>query len=495
MVPHHPKSAGGSLSSSQNRAILITTLTCSSLSFCIVLYALRIFIIKRRSFRHRLVMHLILSNTLKAGLYFVFPIVVFARGPVQSSSTWCQASGFLLEFGIEAADMSILIIALHSMVYVLRPNMNSGEGGLYSCRNWIYLFWLGPPLLAASLAFIKGGHGYVTAGTFCYLPKRPYWYRLALSWVPRYLIIGVIVVMYIWLYVYVHIRFRGFGNIDLSDTSHGSSWDSRRKSSTRPIDMEKNLTGVSARQMRIRSQDLSFQQVPPSGQLEPWDYVEFITTQSLPSRVPTADADGENLPCTARGCSWSGDTQTPVGDGSVRAGIPNSSWAESGKTSRVPATMPSHAPNLLQPVATSDVVNDPLRQTRIAIRKQLRYMFVYPAVYVVMWSFPFAQHALNYNDYYVEHPVFWLNLVTALVYHFLLDGKVSPNRRLLVAGEPGMDMAAHQDLFTAFRAVSTTTERCAMAGSEFFFRYNVTGGFTHPVQEPRKASKNPAFND
>jgi hypothetical protein len=28
-----------------------------------------------------------------------------------------------------------------------------------------------------------------------------------------------------------------------------------------------------------------------------------------------------------------------------------------------------------------------------------------------MWSFPFASHALNYDDYYVNHPIFWLAVV------------------------------------------------------------------------------------
>ena len=32
-----------------------------------------------------------------------------------------------------------------------------------------------------------------------------------------------------------------------------------------------------------------------------------------------------------------------------------------------------------------------------------------------MWSLPFASHALNYNDYYIQHPVFWLSLVSTIM--------------------------------------------------------------------------------
>lgn len=425
VLSRHPKSAGGALSDSQNRAILGTALACSCLSFCIVLYALRIFIIKRRSFRHRLIMYLIMSNTLKAGLYFVFPIVVFASGPVHSLSDWCQASGFLLEFAVEAADMSILIIALHTITYILRPNSKVGEGGLYPYRNWIYLFWLGPPLLAASLAFIKGGHGYVTAGTFCYLPKRPYWYRLALSWVPRYLIIGVIIAMYIWLYAYVHLKFRGFENLDITGSSHSSSSDSKRKSSIRPDDIEKNLGG-DGRQMplsplrlsswKAANQDQSSQPVTPAEPLEPWDHMHFITTKPFQNITPDTVGEEEGPPPSAvRGSIWSGDTQTPSAEASVRATASDSSRAESRTTlGAPPAKYNNHEPGGSKPTVAANVVHDPLRQTRIAIRKELRYMFVYPAVYILMWSFPFAQHALYYNDYYVQHPIFWLNLVTSI---------------------------------------------------------------------------------
>lgn len=54
---------------------------------------------------------------------------------------------------------------------------------------------------------------------------------------------------------------------------------------------------------------------------------------------------------------------------------------------------------------------DHLRHTRQAIRRQLRFLFIYPLIYLLMWSFPFASHALNYDDRYVNRPIFWLSIV------------------------------------------------------------------------------------
>jgi hypothetical protein len=50
-----------------------------------------------------LVMLLIQSDMFKALWFMIYPIVVFIRGPVPSSSTFCQVNGFFLALGIEAS--------------------------------------------------------------------------------------------------------------------------------------------------------------------------------------------------------------------------------------------------------------------------------------------------------------------------------------------------------------------------------------------------------
>src|SRR5690349_18282006 len=78
----------------QNRAVLIAGLTCACFSVLATLITLRWFILMKRTFRHKLIMFLILSDSFKAFWYFIFPVVVFSQGPIPSSSGFCQASGF-----------------------------------------------------------------------------------------------------------------------------------------------------------------------------------------------------------------------------------------------------------------------------------------------------------------------------------------------------------------------------------------------------------------
>ena len=409
----------GSLSNSQSCAVLIASLSCAFVSLLLVLIALRWFLIMRRCFRDRLILHLIISDTLKAIWYFVFPIIVFARGPVSSTSNFCQASGFLLTFALEASDMAILIIALHSTLCILRPNNTIGEGGLYHHRKWVYLLWLGPPLIAASLAFVKSSDGYTTSGTFCYLPKRPIWYRLTLAWIPRYLIITWILIMYVWIYIYVHLNFRGFDHLRASDSSHDSEWRRRSGLSVRPDRVNRRGTDQSNGAM------MGLPPLNATGwrpgceingtprQLEPWDHANFITASPVQAPVSENNALADAAGMTARGSEWSCTTHIPPPDAAGQIVANEAPKLEHLDNSGALKSAASQEANIddSQDVGDSNAFKDPLRKTRIAIRKQLRHMFVYPLIYLLMWSFPFASHVLNYNDYYVRHPVFWLSVL------------------------------------------------------------------------------------
>jgi hypothetical protein len=66
------------------------------------------------------------------------------------------------------------------------------------------------PGITASLAFINPHWGYLSQGVFCTLPIRPFWYRLALAWIPRYLIALIIIGLAIAIYTYVGFEFRRY---------------------------------------------------------------------------------------------------------------------------------------------------------------------------------------------------------------------------------------------------------------------------------------------
>jgi G protein-coupled receptor GPR1 len=164
----------------------------------------------RRSFRQDLIMLLIQSDMMKAFWLMLCPIVYFISGPdgpINTNSAFCQVSGFFLTVAIEASDIAVLMIAIHSALYIFKPQRAGGQNGLYPYRRIAYGLWFVLPIVLAAVVPLSGAR-FVTTGPFCYLPFAPAWYRVGLSWIPRYIIFGIIFLVYASLYIYVAMRFR-----------------------------------------------------------------------------------------------------------------------------------------------------------------------------------------------------------------------------------------------------------------------------------------------
>ncbi|KAK3318171.1 G protein-coupled glucose receptor regulating Gpa2-domain-containing protein [Apodospora peruviana] len=196
--------------------LTILSLAFASISVVSTLFTLYWFLKMRRSFRHELIMLLIQSDLIKSMAFLIFPIVNLYRGPVQSSSAFCQVSGFALAIGIESSDVAVLLIAVHSVMYIFRP-----KSGLYPYRRTAYMIYYLFPLTMACLAFVDGT-GYQNIGHYCYLRTDNGWARLALSWVPRYVVSTSIVLIYAFVYFYVRKRMVDYGR--RSSTSLPSPW-------------------------------------------------------------------------------------------------------------------------------------------------------------------------------------------------------------------------------------------------------------------------------
>jgi G protein-coupled receptor GPR1 len=160
-------------------------------------------------------MLLIQSDFIKSSAFVIFPIVSLIHGPVSSNSAFCQIAGFSLAVGIESSDIAVLLIALHSIMYIFRP-----RSGLYPYRRIACLVYYLFPVIAGCLAFIDAGAGYENLGHYCYLRTDTSWTRLALSWVPRYIIATSIVVIYVFVYVYVRKRMVDYGRRSSGNLSH-----------------------------------------------------------------------------------------------------------------------------------------------------------------------------------------------------------------------------------------------------------------------------------
>jgi G protein-coupled receptor GPR1 len=400
----------GAFSPAQTRAILIAGVTCASISLLAALIAFQWFAFMKRSFRHHLILLLILSDMWKALWYFIFPIVVFTRGNVDSTSNFCQASGFFIALGTEASDYAILVIALHAALYVFRPPKRLGEGGLYPHRYWIYTFWVILPVLAACLAFTNP-RGYITSGTYCALPIRPFWYRLGLSYIPRYIIFIAIFALYGTISAYVHIKFKGFGKFsDLGSSSGTRSRNSTSEAKTQQGSSASTTPNVECRKQSVAAgtQGRISWNCDMSGDARPeWKDVNFITTAPLKDMSTRQSRDittADFAPAVSEASSSPRVLEDLISSQRKESEMPTLGTDCKGETRISNGTA--------QTARTAGAATTTqLQDTRHAILGQLRLLFIYPVVYVLMWVFPFVSHCLQYRNYFAVHPPFWLNVV------------------------------------------------------------------------------------
>ncbi|KAI5919816.1 G protein-coupled glucose receptor regulating Gpa2-domain-containing protein [Camillea tinctor] len=216
-------------------ALMCISLSVASVSVIAALYAFYWFVRMRRSFRQDLIMLLIQSDMMKAMWLVICPIVYFADVP--TNSKFCQVSGFFLTVTIEASDIAVLLIAVHTAIFILRRQHSGGSTGLYPYRRVAYALWAIVPIIMAAIVPLSGG-AFVDNGPYCYLPSDPEWYISALSWIPRYIIFAIIIITYTGLYLYIGVRFRRFRRDQRrGSTSSQSSNRRRQRSRSRPRDV------------------------------------------------------------------------------------------------------------------------------------------------------------------------------------------------------------------------------------------------------------------
>ncbi|KAK4125657.1 hypothetical protein N657DRAFT_568720 [Parathielavia appendiculata] len=382
-----------------------------------------------------LILLLIRSDFLKTLVFVVFPIVSFAWGSIPSDSAFCQISGFTLAVGIESSDVAVLLIALHSAMYIFRP-----RSGLYPYRRLAYLVFYLYPLLAASLAFLQG-NGYENMGHFCYLRTDRSWERLALSWIPRYIIFAGIVVIYAFIYLYIRRRMGDYGRRCSEDMQPSlasmstntppvpplcynglitSTPSSRRTSATDTVSAAKESLRPSSSTSRERpASSWTSTEAPPSRNSVRWNWTGFTQAQSsglahLPSDkpgVPVAPSFSDllsppaahthrRLPATS-----TSPNATPQQTLATNDPFPPPSDVPASSLILAPPTSASISP---PPAADSEqpYLPTPLpghspaaQQTnRKPTLRQLRSLFIYPLAYTITWLFPFISHILGYND-------------------------------------------------------------------------------------------------
>ena len=298
-------------------------------------------------------------------------------------------------------------MAIHTALSVLRPGNIMQYSGLYPFRYSAHACWVMFSILMPALAFAGGNsYPYVTQGTFCYLPVRPIWYRIALSWGPRYLILATIILIYLAIYIYSKSTFGTFspnissdGTTETERTASYTSGGLSEAQAPAPPD-HRGCTLRSEQENPIRVDAVKSSTRPTIIQ-KPSRLKHSIGRPSAHTRAAAFDTEANDLafsePTSPTDISCPRSETNPKVD----------------RAFRNPTLMEALQDKSLYALAinrSQKSPNETLSKRHRAIRRQLRYMFVYPLTYLLMWLAPFVNHCYFYTK--EHHPPFSLNTVS-----------------------------------------------------------------------------------
>lgn len=440
------------------RSIAIASSSLSIILVFISMYFLWNMDKRKVVFRHQFIFYLLFCDFLKAATLLIYPITILIRNEVYGQPGLFNTIGFSTQFATEGADLAIFFFALHFALLVFQPkrkypNKKTGnlEGGLYRYRYMVYFLTLIIPMVLASLAFIdynkeniavlkadsdivldnlnynfepvsKTG-GYKPLSTICSLPPWPIWYSLVLSWGPRYAIMASIIGIYIAIYIHVLKESSKIKN-QLVNFIGDSSAKSKK-------DLTKNKIWNSVYQgnnylMKI----LYFCKIPQLG---------MMLIRLFEFDIAEDDEDNNSDHETKKyrkmfklqylkNKSFSTSKNRKISKVSLldKAGNPiNENNALEANIN--PITMGDGTE--VQPRKTQDTIDElknafnyevynQFKQKRLAIKKQVKSIFLYPISYLFCWIIPFVESFIQIK-YEEEHgPVVGISYVSTFMHPF-----------------------------------------------------------------------------
>ncbi len=278
----------------------------------------------------------------------------------------------------------MLVIAIHAAMQVFRPSKQIRSDGLHPYRCYVYIGAIFIPIIMASLAFINPHRGYMSQGAFCSLPLRPFWYRLALTWIPRYIIAVIILGLAIAIYTHVGLEFRSLSKTDqgkIPSVSTGTTM----------------LTAAEVDEVGAAVPEMGERYVYPQRR---GSSIRSVAGPSIRGSAVPAIGKRPGYAADAHRSDSNAPSSPNLDCSSVQAALRRPSGDDSDSNS----SPPSHVPT------TS--FQHQLVQQRARIHRHLRLMFIYPIVYILMWMIPFVHHCMTYNDHWAAHPLYWLSLLS-----------------------------------------------------------------------------------
>ncbi|QIW99710.1 hypothetical protein AMS68_005228 [Peltaster fructicola] len=426
LAARRPKSAMVriSLADQQRRTIQIVSTVMASVSITASFLALYWFCLMRRNFRRDLVLLLILGDILKNFCFIMYGSVNLTRGQIHGADAFCQASGYILQTSLEACDLAVFFVSLHMTLQIFPlPSTKLGYDGLYNVRRWVYAIWAILPNLTASVAFIATP-AYQVQGALCWLPVRPFWYRLALSWIPRYIITFLILCFAIAIYIHVGVEFRVFGAArDRKESTDLSVEEAREAIGSGTIEAsvpfvedhepelkERAAAPAPTQDDRIRNLRRASSPVWNS----PFD-VQVMDDVVRGTRSEAGSRRGSrqvafNFSDESISPEQTSDLFRPTLP-SLHSGVGNSFVQSSAAENAAGAPVLQETKTVDSYASTT--IDAALRTRRRAMRRQVRSLFIYPVAYLIMWILPFVSHCMNYSDYFAENPVFAISLLSS----------------------------------------------------------------------------------
>lgn len=304
-----------------------------------------------------LILLLLLFDFGKAVVLLWYPARVLVVSSAYDNRNFCDVVGFFTSSFIEGADLAVFFLAVHTALLVF-VKFNGKEGGLYKFRYYVYGVNFLLPLVMAALVFIDHGRAaYKPYITWCYLPIRPIWYRLVLSWVPRYIIIVSIIAIYVSIYVYVKVQYREVVK----------NFSESQRYAAQGIKRTKFGHSFSGQTRHVAYSILSFIAGLPG----------FAFLQPIIDRKLGIFED-----------SASNDSSVTVDP---------------------------------QVAMMMEIQRDQMKKFEIRrnnIERQIRSIFVYPTAYVFLWLAPFGLQCIQYNYEFEHGTLFWISAAAAFMQPF-----------------------------------------------------------------------------
>ncbi|ODV81673.1 uncharacterized protein CANTADRAFT_45982, partial [Suhomyces tanzawaensis NRRL Y-17324] len=356
--------------------ILATSSSCASIALCLAgMYMFLAIDPRRLIFRHQLIFFLLFFDLMKAIILLLYPTRVLTHSTSYYNERFCQVVGFFTATAVQGADIAILVFAIHTYLLIFSPQLNTKvknsfrvEGGLYKYRNYVYALSFFIPIVFASLGFIN--NGYTSLVCWCYLPQRPVWYRLVLSWVPRWCIIVVIFTIYGLIYFHVISEFKTLGGVFTTFHKNHQPLYPKHSHNDKP-------SFYSALKYFL-------DRITPKWIIPDQEELKVISTthtrthhnSAIKEEDPEAEEEDSDLSSTPVHV----DTENIIYDPEF------------------------HAANL-----------EKFRKRQKIIEKQMKSIFIYPFAYCFVWLFPFMLYVTQINYEERHGPIYWLNCMGAFM--------------------------------------------------------------------------------